>query len=249
MKTQFLLTVAQGKRLIAKAFVKLPEVQSKLKEGRILLISGTTNAYIAQELLKEIGVTESFDPGAFYRGITVPVGQKINGRPFSGDVYIVNGKWEKGATIDKVAADMGNGDIIVKGANAINLFERSAAILVGSNVGGTAMHLMGAYYGRRARVYIAAGVEKLVSEPIAELVKKMCETDVPGPRLMSIPGEVFTELDALESLFGVKASLVAKGGVLGAEGGAYFLCEGSEENINALNDAVRVLHGEGNLAF
>ena len=42
VKAQIALTVAEGKRLIAKAVVSLPEVENARRHGKILLKGGTT---------------------------------------------------------------------------------------------------------------------------------------------------------------------------------------------------------------
>ncbi|MGI5838914.1 MAG: hypothetical protein ACOX8W_04560 [bacterium] len=53
MKAVFVLTPAEGKRIIAKAAAKLPEIETAMAEGRILFAAGTTNIYVAEELLGE----------------------------------------------------------------------------------------------------------------------------------------------------------------------------------------------------
>jgi len=45
------LTPSESKRLIAKAVKEMPEVKRALKKGRIIIIGGTTNAYVAEEIL------------------------------------------------------------------------------------------------------------------------------------------------------------------------------------------------------
>ena len=50
---------------------------------------------------------------------------------FPGDVVIVKGAWEKGKTIFDVADDLKEGDVILKGANAIDSTFKKAAILIG----------------------------------------------------------------------------------------------------------------------
>lgn len=51
MKAIISLTVPEGKRLIAKAVVHLPEVKRARETGKILLKGGTTVSAIAQELV------------------------------------------------------------------------------------------------------------------------------------------------------------------------------------------------------
>ena len=47
------LTVAEGKRLIAKGLLALDEVQAALKEGYLCITLGTTSSYLVEEILGE----------------------------------------------------------------------------------------------------------------------------------------------------------------------------------------------------
>ena len=44
------LTPAESKRLLAKAVVALPEIQSAYKSGMIIIARGVTNAFVTEEL-------------------------------------------------------------------------------------------------------------------------------------------------------------------------------------------------------
>ncbi|MGD0953116.1 MAG: hypothetical protein ABR985_12115 [Methanotrichaceae archaeon] len=69
---QFVLTPAAGKRLIAKALVAHPAIQTALKSGTVAIIAGTTNGYVAEEILASIGQSEGFSRRRFFRGIILP---------------------------------------------------------------------------------------------------------------------------------------------------------------------------------
>lgn len=49
---QLCITPSMGKRLIGKAMVYNPEVKRVLEEGTLVITAGTTNGYVAEELLK-----------------------------------------------------------------------------------------------------------------------------------------------------------------------------------------------------
>jgi hypothetical protein len=49
--------------------------------------------------------------------------------------------------------------------------------------------------------------------------------------LLESCGEVYTELNAIEALFSLRANLLAAGGVCGAEGSVLLTLGGSEENL------------------
>ena len=49
---QFLVTPCMGKRLIGKAMAIHPDIKSVLEKGTLVIIAGTTNGYVAEEILK-----------------------------------------------------------------------------------------------------------------------------------------------------------------------------------------------------
>jgi hypothetical protein len=128
---QFVLTPAAGKRLIGKAIVKHPALTVARKKGTIVIITGTTNGYVAEELLSKISKIKDFKRNRFFRGIVLPPGgpKTKGGRladqsGFPGDVIIREGVWQKGKTIFDVVDDLKEGDVILKGANALDLVQR-----------------------------------------------------------------------------------------------------------------------------
>ena len=92
---QFVVTPSAGKSLIAKALAADDTVLNALKQGTVVIVAGTTNAYIVEELLKVIGVFDGFSKKRFFRGVTLPPDQAVtsegrlsDGNEFPGDVVI-----------------------------------------------------------------------------------------------------------------------------------------------------------------
>ena len=56
---QLCVTTSMGKRLIGKAMAQHPTIQDVLKEGTLVIIAGTTNGYIAEEILGSLGQAEA----------------------------------------------------------------------------------------------------------------------------------------------------------------------------------------------
>ncbi|OGP87311.1 MAG: hypothetical protein A2031_06320, partial [Deltaproteobacteria bacterium RBG_19FT_COMBO_43_11] len=216
---QFIITPAAGKRLIGKAIVAHQAVKAVRKKGTIVIIAGTTNGYVAEELLSKASKTKDFKRDRFFRGIVLPPGgpKTKGGRladqsSFPGDVVIQDGVWQRGKTIFDVVDDLKEGDVILKGANALDLAQRRAAILIADSKAGTIGVAMRVVVGRRVRLIIPVGLEKRISGNLDEIVAMMNEPGGEGPRLMPVPGEVFTELDAIALLTGAKTYLVSAGG-------------------------------------
>jgi hypothetical protein len=240
---QFCVTPAMGKRLIGKAMAIHPYIKPVLKMGTLVVIAGTTNGYVAEEILKALGQAEGFSRQGFRRGLTVAPGAEVIKADFAGDVVIHNGEWWKGQTIFDVVDDLQAGDIVLKGANA---FDRrgQGAVQIGHPKGGTILAALAAVVGRRVRLIVPVGLEKRVLEDVNVLAARCNALGTEGPRLLPMPGEIFTELDAIRLMTGAEASLVAAGGVYGAEGAAWLGITGSEAQIQAVAELSKSISAE-----
>ena len=233
---QFLITPSMGKRLIAKTVANHPAVRKALKNGTLVIVAGTTNGYVAEEILKTHKIAGDFSRKHFFRALTMPPTKKVTaeGRlsdesKFPGDVVITKGVWEKGKTIAEVIDSLKKGDVILKGANALDLTRMQAAILIGHPKAGTIGLALPAVVGRRVRLIIPVGLEKRVNGDLNAIATKLNAPGAGGYRLLPVPGEVFTELEALRALTAAEVELIAAGGVCGAEGGCWIAVTGEEE--------------------
>jgi len=95
-----------------------------------------------------------------------------------------------------------------------------------------------AVVGRRVRLILPVGLEKRIHGDIQTLARKINAPGVSGPRFFPVPGEIFTELDAIESLTGATAELVAGGGVCGAEGSVWLTAGGDDKQHDAAMDLI-----------
>ncbi|MFW6151539.1 MAG: hypothetical protein ACOC6C_01035 [Verrucomicrobiota bacterium] len=247
---QFVITPASGKRLIGMAAAGLPDVRQALESGTVVVVAGTTNACVAQEILKITGQDADFSPGSFFRGITLPASSeaagsgRLSGTAFPGDVVIKKGKWNKGKTIFDVIDEMGEHDVIFKGANALDAAKGKAGVLIGHPKGGTILSAMQAVVGRRTRLYVPVGLEKRITDDIDSLAARLNEPGASGPRLFPVPGRVITEIEALNLLAGVQATLCSAGGVCGAEGCLWISLTGSKEQEQAAAEIVENVSNE-----
>ena len=185
-RVQIQLTPAAGKRLIAKAVVEREDVKKALKEGKIFVIGGTTNAYVANALLEAVGEEPSVKFEAFHRGVVVAPGTKLISAEQAGDLLIDHGKalFTKQEDLPEVCAGLGKGDIIFKGANAVHLASKTAGVLIGNpGNGGTIHEASGAVLSRRAKLILPVGVEKRVEVPVAQLSQLVLDPEAEGLRL------------------------------------------------------------------
>ena len=120
MQEHYVLTPAESKRLIAKAIVEATEVSEALENGIVIVCTGSTNAYVHEELTGKTIEKWKFLTGRHTprAGIVGDAGKK----PCSEIPNLVfrNGRPDPKADWLDVLDDMGPGDVILKGANAIN---------------------------------------------------------------------------------------------------------------------------------
>ena len=240
---QFCVTTSMGKRLIGKAMAQHPAIKGVLEQGTLVIIAGTTNGYVAEEILRSLDQGEGFSRQGFRRGMTTAPNAEAPTFDFPGDVVIRDGQWQKGQTIFDVADELQSGDVVLKGGNALD-GRGQAAVHVADPQGGTILAAAAAVVGRQVRLIVPIGLEKRVLEDVNALAQRCNAPGAEGPRLFPIPGETFTELDAIKLLIGAEVHLLAAGGVNGAEGAAWLGIEGSDEQIEAAAELIQSLARE-----
>ena len=231
------LTPAAGKQLIALALAQNEHLLNAAREHTVVIVAGTTNTYVAKAMLEATG-EEGFTGKHFFRGVTSGKAVPSDLPDMDGDVVIVKGRWIHGKIVQEIAPELKAGDIILKGANAVDLKTGEAAVLIGHPEGGTLTGIFAAAIGRRVEVIVPVGVEKRVDGPVSQLCSLCNDPQASGTRLAMAPGKAYTEIDAICELTGAQATLIAAGGICGYEGMAWFQCTGTEEQLEKVRKIV-----------
>lgn len=242
MLAQVVLTVAESKRLIAKGVPATPSVKSALAEGTVAVATGSTNAYVVEELLGE-----PIEKNRYMTGATLPAGVERGGLLSRDvpDLVLRNGEPVEGASATGAVQDMGPGDVFVKGANAIHYESGRAGLLIGHPTGGTLGATIGTIIARRIHLVVPVGLEKNVVQPIEDLYDAISsDLDYDGPTMWPFDGELVTEIEAVETLTGARAMQLAAGGLAGAEGAVRLLIAGDRDEVEAALALVESVHGE-----
>jgi hypothetical protein len=239
----FTLTVSESKRLIARAISRHPAITRALNQGFVAVTKGTTNSYLVEELTGE-GIHRPH----YCTGVTKPArgaewAQTANKLP---DLVLRNGVREEGVSAVEAVPDMGPADVFVKGANAINYDLGQAGILIGHPTGGTIGAAIGAVVSRRINLLIPVGLEKNIPGDLDELYRDLASVgaDGSGPMLWPIPGEIFTEIEAIRLVSGARAALIGAGGIAGAEGGVRLSVWGAPDQVDRASAAIEDILGE-----
>jgi hypothetical protein len=240
---QLLLTVAESKRLIARAVARMESVRRAREEGILVICTGTTNGYLLEELLGK-----PIDKRAYRTGTTAPKAPERSGLPETPripDVVFRNGEVDPGLNRFSAVRLMGPGDVFVKGANALDYNRKVVGILIGGEDSGTIGNAIGRLIGGRVQLIVPVGLEKLVYGDILELCRKTVSPEAAGPTLFPVTiGTIVTEIEALKLLAGVEATLLTAGGIAGAEGAVRLLVEGEEEQVEQALEIVSGIQGE-----
>lgn len=238
MKAHVILTVPESKRLIAKGVADMGIVRKALTEGMVAITKGTTNGRVAEEILGE-----KIDRGGYITGRVLPsrgARGKIGSASFP-DVVLRKGERVDGLSAVDSVAQMKQGDVFIKGCNAVNYQQKLGGILIGHPTGGTIGAVLGTVVARKIHLVLPVGLEKSVYADINEISKKVREDDEyigSAPTLMPVSGIIVTEIEALEILAGVKAIQISAGGIAGAEGAVWLLIEGEKPQIE---DALEII--------
>lgn len=242
MKAHAVLAPTASKRLIAKGVKAHPIVRQALESGTVVVTLGTTNAFVAAELSGE-----SIDHGAFAAGV-IDDRWNINARIKEASELVLKGGERVSIEPTDLLASLGEGDVIIKGGNALDPFG-TVGVLMAATTGGTVGRYVPAALARGVDIVIPISVAKSVHAPITDLSLEL------GSRRMSIGdglpcgmypliGHLVTEIEALDILFAVRATHVASGGVGSGVGSVSLFLEGEEDDVRAAYALLQGMKGE-----
>ena len=243
------LTPSESKRVIAKGVKNLEEVQRALKQGTIIIGLGTTNAYVADEILSELSGANKIDKQRYAAGVITDKGTcVVTKEEREKEVIIKNGVVSSEESIENAIEELSAEDVFIKGANALDAYG-NAGILLAHTTGGTIGSAIGTVMARGVNFIIPVGIEKMIPYSITEAAKRVGKgrfyKSVGMPvGLMPVYGTVITEIEALILLGAEDAFTISAGGVAGGEGSVVICAEGSAESMEDLMRVITQIKGE-----
>ena len=244
MKALITLTTSESKRLIAKGVKALPSVQNALEKHTIIVAGGTSNAFVAEELLK----IQIVDKTGYTVGIVTKGELGISHSSKKTAPYVIIEGQAVGISWKEYLPKLQAGDVFIKGGSAVDHTGLSA-VMVSDSAGGTIGAAQGILYARGIKLIVPIGLEKLIPDVrvAVEFMTKSPLDEAFGHKVGLIPmvgATVVTELTALETLYDVEARCVAAGGVDGSEGAVTIAIEGLDEEIQRAIRDIKSLKGE-----
>lgn len=262
MVAQFVLTSAESKFLIAKAVLAQDRVKRAIDKGIFALHPSTTTYCIVKELTGEA------PPGKVWvTGMIVPKGLCIEANTqvtktdkaagqglgksladpglYPHTIVVSKGEVTTGRTIYDLIDTMGEGDIYVKGVNAVDV-DRKVGVLLGSMAEGTIGKMIVARPKKGFEILCPVGLEKFLPGSLDDHAAFIAEgreySMGQKVRLSVFDATVINELDAFKLMMGVEATIFAAGGLDGAEGSVSIAVRGTKEQLDkcvALAESVK----------
>ncbi|MBI4294854.1 MAG: hypothetical protein HY669_01655 [Chloroflexi bacterium] len=241
------LTPSESKRLIARAVAALPEIKHALSGGYIVIGSGSTNAYVAEEL-----TGQTIDKLLYLAGVIT--GGQLSVMPLSKRTHplVLKAGHAVDTSPQQALKDFGPDDVFIKGASAVDA-QGNAGVLVASESAGTIGMAWPVVAPRGSHLIVPVGLEKMV--PSVAEASRHCtihrfkySMGVPVALIPMVNARVVTEVQAIEVLSGARATHVASGGIGGCEGAVVLSIEGSEAQVETAFAIVKGVKDEPPLA-
>jgi len=245
MRALFVFTPPESKRFIAKAVAQLPEVKKAKKEGEIVIGHGSTNVFVAEEILGKCPRRNQFLSGVILNGILC-VTQAEEKPPM---IMIRKGKHiPPEATMEETLKNFDAGSVFIKGANAIDR-EGNAGVFVANPSGGTIGWAHGILSAKGCHLIVPSSLAKLV--PSVQEAARSCGQRTwyycQGIRIGMVPmmnAKVTTEIEAFRILFDLDAVYIGGGGQSGSEGSVVLVAEGDKKALDQAISLIESIKGE-----
>ncbi|MBF0614758.1 MAG: hypothetical protein G8237_13745 [Magnetococcales bacterium] len=239
----------EGRQLIGMAVAALPAVRSRLQQGRMVIVGGTTTRHVVRALLGEDPGRDQFAVGWIRAGA---LGESPREGRGPGPYLFEDGQVSRGwpaPLLERFAV----GDVYIKGANAIDSAGH-VAVLMASPVGGTIGAAMAILMARGGELIVPVSLGKLIpSVPAAcgllgqGRCRRVMGTPVGYMPIMAGSATVVTEVEAVRILTSgaVRATVVASGGVDDCAGALVLALTGAGDAVHALMDRLEAWQQQG----
>lgn len=244
VQARAVLTVSESKRLIGKAVAQMPIVKAALKNGMVIITKGTTNTYVAEEILGR-----KLQHGALVSGKVYPSkgGKKLKKVLSMSEIVLVKGQLMDNLSLADAVKKLKPGDVVIKGANALDYQNKTAGVFIGAPNAGTTGTVMPYVVARKANLIIPVGLEKQASGKAVDIANKMLEPILSlnkTPSMFVLTGHIVTEIEALNIVADVTTFQAAAGGIGGAEGSVWLVFRGKRESVEKALKLVEGIQGE-----
>jgi len=239
MRCQIVFNTWESRAFIAKTIISHPNVEKALKDGVIALGRGITNAFILQEMLERTNNTDfQIDIDNYVAGVVDGSLWASNSSTRTPEVALYKGK-PKFELINKTIE---KADLVIKGGNALGP-DWIAGVLCAHPVGGTIGSVYAIAISRGIKILVPISIGKMIPFSVTDIVP-----DVGGQQSIDyvrgmpvglfpiVGGEIFSEIEALETIAKVEVYPIGAGGVYDGAGATIFEVSGIKEEVGKIID-------------
>ena len=239
MRCQIVFNTWESRAFIAKAIISHPHVKKALKDGVIAIGRGITNAYILREMLEHTNNTDfEIDIDNYVAGVVDGSLWASNSSTRTPEVALYKGK-PKFELINKTIE---KADLVIKGGNALGP-DWIAGVLCAHPAGGTIGSVYAIAISRGIKILVPISIGKMIPFSVTDIVP-----DVGGQQSIDyvrgmpvglfpiVGGEIFSEIEALETIAKVEVYPIGAGGVYDGAGATIFEVSGIKEEVGKIID-------------
>lgn len=250
MRAVFALNPWESKRLIGRAVARLPEVRHALAEAQIVIAHGSTNVFVAEEILGYCPGREKYVSGQVINGTLCQT--ESSEKPAI--LRLVKGQPVPPVpTMEETLAGWDDSCVFIKGANAVDP-EFNAAVFNAHPSAGTIGFAYGKICGMGIPLIVPIGLEKLIPS-VKNASNQLGHARVDyfnGQKIGMLPlinAKVVSEIQAFDILYGLPAVHVGGGGVSGSEGTVVLSVNGDDAAVEKAIAEIDAIKGEPPLAL
>lgn len=237
MRCQLVFNTWESRAFIAKSMINHPRVEKALKSGVIALGRGITNAYLLREMLE---VTNNTD---FQVNIANYVAGVVDGSLWASnsvtrtpEVAFYNGKPQ----FEPINKAIEKADLVIKGGNALGP-DWIAGILCAHPAGGTIGSVYAIAISRGIPIIVPISIGKMIPFSVTDIVPDLggqksidYVRGIPVGLFPIVGGEIFSEIEAMETIAKVEIYPIGAGGVYDGAGATIFEISGAKEEVDKI---------------
>ncbi len=239
MRIQIVFNIWESRAFIAKTILKHPDVEKYLKTGTIAIGRGTTNAFILREFLN---ATDNSD---FDININNYVAGIIDGSLWVSDTNTRTPEvvFRQGQPVfEPVAEAVDSCDLVIKGGNALGT-DWVAGVLCAHPQGGTIGSVYNTCISRGIKIIVPISMEKVIPVSLTDLVSSLggqknidFAQGLPVSLFPIVGGEIFSEIEAVDSIAAVDVFPIGAGGVYNGAGAVILEITGADSEVQKILD-------------
>lgn len=239
MRCQIVFNPWESRAFITKSIVNHPHVEKALKNGVIALGRGITNAYLLREILEVTNNTDfQVDIDNYVTGVVDGSLWASDSATRTPEVAFYNGKPQ----FESINKSIEKADLVIKGGNALGP-DWIAGVLCAHPAGGTIGSVYAIAISRGIKILVPISIGKMIPFSVTDIVPDLGGQQsidyvrgMPVGLFPIVGGEIFSEIEAIETIAKVEVFPIGAGGVYDGAGATIFEVSGIKEEVGKIID-------------